>query len=145
MHHPIRAAVWAAALAVAGAAPLAGQVDFRNLDEDRPLHTEDALPVDHYGFELALPYTLEAEDETRLHLTTPELVYGLRRGGEVGFALPLAALDDATGTTWALAGVRLFALQNLVREGPGMPAIALRADLGLPVGGFGGENPVLSL
>ena len=145
MHHPIRAAVWTAALAVAGAAPLAGQVDFRNLDEDRPLHTEDALPVDHYGFELALPYTLEAEDETRLHLTTPELVYGLRRGGEVGFALPLAALDDATGTTWALAGVRLFALQNLVREGPGMPAIALRADLGLPVGGFGGENPVLSL
>ena len=78
MHHPIRAAVWTAALAVAGAAPLAGQVDFRNLDEDRPLHTEDALPVDHYGFELALPYTLEAEDETRLHLTTPELVYGLR-------------------------------------------------------------------
>ncbi len=145
MHHPIRAAVWTAALAVVGAAPLAGQVDFRNLDADRPLRTEDALPVDHYGFELALPYTLEAEDETRLHLTTPELVYGVRRGGEVGFALPLAALDEATGTTWALAGVRLFALQNLVREGPGMPAIALRADLGLPVGGFGGENPVVSL
>ena len=79
-----RWAVESDAEATAGAAPLAGQVDFRNLDQDRPLRTEDALPVDHYGFELALPYTLEAEDETRLHLTTPELVYGMRRGGEVG-------------------------------------------------------------
>ena len=50
-------------------APLAAQTDFRNLDEGRPTHTEDALPVDRYGFELVLPYALEAEDETRLNLT----------------------------------------------------------------------------
>ena len=61
MHDSSRAACWAAALAVFGAAPLAAQTDFRNLDEARPIRTEDALPVDHYGFELSLPYALEAE------------------------------------------------------------------------------------
>ena len=145
MHVSRRAALWAAAFAIFRAAPLAAQTDFRNLDEGRPTHTEDALPVDRYGFELVLPYALEAEDETRLHLTTPELVYGVRPGGEVGLALPLAALDEVDGTTWALAGTRLFALQNLVGEGPAAPALALRADLSLPVGGFGGDDPVLSL
>ena len=145
MHDSRRAACWAAALAIFGAAPLAAQTDFRNLDEARPIRTEDALPVDHYGFELSLPYALEAEAETRLHLTTPELAYGVRTGGELGLALPLAALDDIAGTTWGLAGVRLFALQNLVREGPRVPSLALRADLALPVGGFAGEDPVLGL
>ena len=62
-----------------------------------------------------------------------------------GRPLPLAALDDIAGTTWGLAGVRLFALQNLVREGPRVPSLALRADLALPVGGFAGEDPVLGL
>ena len=128
-----RAASCAAALVILGVAPLAAQTDFRNLDEGRPTHTEDALPVDHYGFELVLPYALEAEGETRLHLTTPELMYGLRRGGEVGLALPLAALDEVGGTTWALAGARLFALQNLLREGPSAPALARSLPSGLKV------------
>jgi hypothetical protein len=145
MHGLSRGAWWAAALAVFGAAPLAAQTDFHNLDEGRPIRTEDALPVDHYGFELSLPYSLDAEDDTRLHLTTPQLTYGVRPGGELGLALPLAALDDVAGTTWGLAGVRLFALQNLVREAPRAPALALRADLALPVGGYGGDDPVVSL
>jgi hypothetical protein len=145
MHDPRRAAHSVVALAVFGAAPLAAQTDFRNLDEARPIRTEDALPVDRYGFDLSLPYTFEADDATRLHLTTPELVYGVRSGGELGVALPLAALDDIAGTTWGLAGVRLFALQNLVREATGVPALALRADLALPVGGLAGEDPVLGL
>lgn len=145
MHDPRCAACWAAALVLLGAGPVAAQIDFRNLDEGRPARTEDASPVDRYGFELSLPYGFETEDETRLHLTTPELAYGVRPGGELGFALPLAALDDLAGTTWGLAGVRLFALQNLLREGPRAPALALRADLALPVGAFGGEDPVLGL
>ncbi len=145
MHDRSRAAWWAAALAVVGAARLAAQTDFHNLDEGRPIRTEDALPVDHYGFELSLPYALDADEETRLHLTTPELVYGVRTGGELGVTLPLAALDEDAGTTWGLAGIRLFALQNLVREGPRAPAFALRADLALPVGNFAGDDPVLAL
>ena len=50
MHVPRRAALWAAAFAIFRAAPVAAQTDFRNLDEGRPTHTEDALPVDRYGF-----------------------------------------------------------------------------------------------
>ena len=59
-HDPRRAALWAAAVTVSITTRLAAQTDFRNLDDGRPTRAEDALPVDHYGFELALPYTLEA-------------------------------------------------------------------------------------
>jgi hypothetical protein len=145
MRFPGRVVLWAALLATLGASAAAGQTDYRNLDEGRPAHTEDALPVDHYGFELTLPYELESRDGTRLHLTSPELVYGAIRGGELGVTLPLAARDREAGTTWALAGARLFALQNLMRERPGAPAVALRADLDLPLGGLAGDATALSL
>ena len=95
MLHPSRIAGCAFLLIVCGAVPAAGQTDYRNLDEGRPLRTEDALPVDHYGFELTLPYELEARDGARLHLATPELAYGEIRGGEIGVAVPLAAFDVA--------------------------------------------------
>ena len=44
-----------------GAAPLPAQTDFRNLDEARPIRTEDALPVDHYGWRSFAADALEAE------------------------------------------------------------------------------------
>jgi len=145
MRHPARTAGWGVLLVALAAVPAAGQTDYRNLDEGRPARTEDALPVDHYGFELTLPYELEATDGARLHSTTPELAYGVVRGGEIGLALPLAALDRESGTTWASAGARLFALQNVARERPGRPALAVRADLDLPVGGLGGDDAGLSV
>jgi hypothetical protein len=42
-------------------APLAGQIDYRNLDDDRPLITEDAYPVERQAFEFLLPYAFLAE------------------------------------------------------------------------------------
>jgi hypothetical protein len=145
MLHPARLARCAFLLAACGVVPAAAQTDYRNLDEGRPLRTEDALPADHYGFELTLPYEMEARDGARLHLATPELAYGMIRGGEIGLALPLAAFDREPGTTWVLAGPQLFALQNLVRERPGLPTLTLRADLDLPLGGLGGAETALSL
>ncbi len=52
--------VLAAAATVLPAAPLHGQIDYRNLDDERPVITEDAYPIERFGFELLAPYRFEA-------------------------------------------------------------------------------------
>ena len=50
-----------AAIAMAGlllllrVSPAVAQIDYRNLDDDRPVVSEDAYPVERYGFELLAP------------------------------------------------------------------------------------------
>ena len=49
-------------------APLPAQIDYRNLDDGRPIATEDAYPVERYAFELLAPYRFEpAPEEKRFH------------------------------------------------------------------------------
>ena len=137
-----------AGAAVALAAALTGrraaaQIDYRNLDEGRPVHTEDAYAVERYAFELVLPYSYEDElGPGWSHLVAPELAYGVLLNMHVGVKLPLAALDDGPSgsTEWGFAGPRLFALYNFNTETPASPAFALRTDLALPVGGLAGDN-----
>ena len=43
------------------APPVSAQIDYRNLDDDRPAVTEDAYPVERYAFELLAPYRFEAD------------------------------------------------------------------------------------
>ncbi|HEU5169767.1 MAG TPA: hypothetical protein VFU46_04475 [Gemmatimonadales bacterium] len=124
----------------AGAAPLAGQIDYRNLDDERPVLTEDAYPVERYAFELLAPYRLEAEaDGNDVHVVAPELSYGIISNAQVGLELPLAALDSGPDTEWGLAGVTLSGLYNFNTEGPALPALSLRGELGLPVGDLAGD------
>jgi hypothetical protein len=123
--------------------PLAAQIDYRNLGDDRPVVTEDAYPVERYAFELLAPYRFEAEaggDE--LHLTVPELAYGLARNAQLGLKLPIAGLDEGvgTGTDWGLSGLRVFGLYNVNTEGRRLPALSVRADVGFPVGSLAGEG-----
>ena len=88
-----------AGAAVALAAALTGrraaaQIDYRNLDEGRPVHTEDAYAVERYAFELVLPYAYEDERGPGWsHLVAPELAYGVLLNMHVGVKLPLAALE----------------------------------------------------
>jgi hypothetical protein len=117
------------------------QIDYRNLDDDRPVVTEDAYPVERYAFELLAPYRFEAEGGgTELHTTVPEAAYGLARNTQVGIKLPLAAVDDATGTDWGLAGLRVFGLYNFNTESRWLPALSLRADASFPVGSLAGDG-----
>lgn len=117
------------------------QIDYRNLDDDRPVVTEDAYPVERYAFELLAPYRFEAEaGGTELHTIVPEMAYGLARNAQVGLKLPLAAADDATGTDWGLAGLRVFGLYNFNTESRGLPALSLRADVSFPVGSLAGDG-----
>ena len=54
-------AVLAGLLAVMGPGALTAQIDYRNLDDDRPTLTEDAYPIERHAFEVLLPYRFERE------------------------------------------------------------------------------------
>ena len=136
---PTTAAVASLLLA---AHPLPAQIDYRNLDEGRPVSTEDAYPVERYAFELVVPYEYEREaGGGSSHLVSPELALGFLPNAMIGLKLPAAAVDagGATGTEWGLAGPRLFALFNTNTEGRSLPAFALRADAAFPVGRLAGD------
>lgn len=122
------------------------QIDYRNLDDDRPVVTEDAYPVELYAFELLGPYRFEAEaGGAEHHTVVPEVAYGLARNAQVGLKLPFAVLDDGSGTDWGLAGVRVFGLYNFNTEGRWLPALSLRADATFPVGSLSGEGSRFAL
>jgi len=138
-----------AALAV-GLCPLLpglamAQIDYRNLDDDRPVVTEDAYPIERYAFEFLAPYRFEAEAGGQLHTAVPEAEYGLARNAQVGIKLPLAAVDDATGTDLGLAGLRVFGLYNFNTESRWLPALSLRADATFPVGSLAGNGTRFAL
>jgi hypothetical protein len=141
-----RIAALAIAFAAAGFRPLAAQIDYRNLDDRRPVRTEDAYPIERYAFELLVPYDYEnVPAGEALHTFTPELGYGVLANTQIGLKLPFAAVDGADETDWGFAGPRIFALYNFSTEGRTLPGLALRADVALPVGGFAGDNAQLTL
>ena len=139
-------AVLAIALTAIRFHPLAAQIDYRNLDDHRPVRTEDAYPIERYAFELLVPYEYENQPagEAR-HVLTPELGYGVIANTQVGLKLPFAAVDGADGTDWGFAGPRVFALYNFGTEGRALPGLALRADVALPAGGLAGDDAQLTL
>jgi hypothetical protein len=132
--------------AVIGLQSLAAQIDYRNLDDHRPVRTEDAYPIERFAFELVVPYEYDnGRDGAQLHLVAPELSYGLFPNTQVGLELPFAALDRPGGTDWGFAGPRLFALYNFNTEGRTLPALALRMDVAVPVGDLGADAVQLTL
>jgi hypothetical protein len=138
----LRTAATAAGLSLAfQVMPAAAQIDYRNLDDDRPVITEDAYPVERYAFELLAPYRFEAEvDGAELHTTVPEAAYGFARNAQVGLKLPLAAVNDGASTDWGLAGLRLFGLYNFNTESRWLPALSLRGDASFAVGSLAGDG-----
>lgn len=117
------------------------QIDYRNLDDDRPVVTEDAYPVERYAFEFLIPYRFEDEaGDHQLHVTVPELAYGVARNAQLGIKLPFSAVHEGGETDWGLAGVRLFGLYNLNTESRWLPALSVRVDAAFPVGSLAGNN-----
>ena len=137
----VRTAVVAAGLCTFLPALAVAQIDYRNLDDDRPVVTEDAYPVERYAFELLGPYRFEAEAGGAEHHTiVPELAYGVARNAQIGLKLPLAAIDEGVETEWGLAGLRVFGLYNFNTESQWLPALSLRTDATFPVGSLAGEG-----
>jgi hypothetical protein len=128
------------------AAPLAAQIDYRNLDDDRPTRVEDAYPVERYAFELILPYGLErGRDGATLHFSSLELAYGIAPNGHVGVKVPVAALRSLGDTDWGAAGLRIFSLYNFNTESPWFPAFTLRSDVVFKAGTFGPDQVRLAV
>lgn len=137
----LRTAAIAVGLWVSLLGRASAQIDYRNLDDDRPVVTEDAYPVERYAFELLAPYRYEAgADGARFHTTVPEAAYGLARNAQLGLKLPFAGIDEGTGTDWGLAGLRVFGLYNFNTETRWLPALSLRADASFPLGSLAGDG-----
>src|SRR4051794_3061045 len=82
-----------------GLRPLAAQIDYRNLDDHRPVRTEDAYPIERFAIELLVPYEYEnGRGGEQLHVTVPELSYGAFANTQLGLKLPFAARQEAGGT-----------------------------------------------
>lgn len=133
---------WAGAASVlAIAVPAGAQIDYRNLDDDRPTRVEDAYPAERYAFELLIPYSFEREQGGGwVQASLLELAYGIVRNAHVGVKAPLAAVGNGGTTDWGLSGIRALALYNFNTESRRLPALSLRTDAVFPVGGLAGSE-----
>lgn len=138
MIHAIRAVV-TALLGLAFAAPgLRAQIDYRNLDDERPVGTEDAYPVEHYAFEILTPFTFATTTGTQQYLFAPEVEYGVLSNTQVGLKLPLAVSATSGASDAGIGGLATYALYNFNTESPVLPAFAVRGDVAFPAGSLGG-------
>ena len=131
----------ATALFAAGPGCLAAQIDYRNLDDDRPTRVEDAYPVERHAFEVLIPYAIVRErGRVTVHSWVLELAYGVLRNAQIGLKAPLAAVRAGGTTTSGLSGLRAFALYNFNTESMILPALSLRTDVAFPVGPLAGSD-----
>jgi len=122
------------------------QLDYRNLDDDRPTLIEDAYPVERFAFELLASWRYARHQRSGgVHAFVPELEHGMFRNFHVGVKLPIAGGRSATGRDWGISGLRVFALYNFNTEGGWLPALALRTDAVFPVGALAGEHTRVSV
>ena len=122
------------------------QIDYRNLDDDRPVRVEDAAGIERYAFEFLLPYLVEREKAGGfVHAVVPELAYGFLPNLHLGVKLPIALLDEPGEATVGVSGLRAFAMYNVNTEYGAMPAFALRVDGEFPVGRYGGSDTRLAI
>lgn len=116
------------------------QIDYRNLDDDRPTAVEDAYAIERYAFEFLLPHLMtRAPGSATTYAFVPELAYGIASGMHVGLKMPVINGEGPTARRWEIGGLRAFALYNANTEGPLLPALALRVDGFFPVGSSGGD------
>jgi hypothetical protein len=128
----------AAIIAVAFPALAAAQTDYRNLDDERPLVTEDAYALERGAFEVMLPYTFERASSggRHAHLLSPELGLGLDNA-QLSFKWPLAIESDGA---FRSLGPRLGFLYNPFTQPRTWPALALRIDGALIEGSDGAPD-----
>lgn len=140
--------VAAAVLAATILAPrvILAQIDYRNLDDDRPTLIEDAYPIERYAFEFLAPWRYRRDHGGgSVHAFTPEIEYGLLRNAQLGLKLPIAGATNGDHRDWGVSGLRLFALYNFNTESRWLPAVSIRSDILLPLGSLAGEGTRVSL
>jgi hypothetical protein len=140
---PARSLSLALLLAALLQGPAAAQLDYRNLDDHRPVRTEDAYVIEHHAFEFMLPAEYESAAGGAHRVVAPELGWGALRNAQVGVKVPIALADGAG--PGGLAGPRLFGIYNFNTEGPVLPGLAARADVLVPLGAAAGDAATVFL
>ncbi|HET8623402.1 MAG TPA: hypothetical protein VFM14_07555 [Gemmatimonadales bacterium] len=136
----VRTALAAGAALTLGGSAARAQTDYRNLDDGRPVATEDAYVIERFAFELVAPYRFEAGAAgSDIHALGPELSYGVLPNMQVGLETALAAADQGIDTEWGVGALEVSALYNFNTESAGLPALSMRAELQAPVGSLGGD------
>lgn len=118
------------------------QVSFYDLDDDRPTLIEDAYVTPRGGLEvqqgLGRFERHGPDDNTVLFHTEANYgaYYNLQVGGAGRTVVGEIGGDEIAGFSDASA----FALYNLNRESPSLPAFALRADVAFPTGKYSARS-----
>ena len=126
----------AAAMLTFAASAAGAQTDFYNTDRGRPVQIEDAYVTERYAFELKLaPVRLErTQGGTYNWGLEPEIALGILPRTQIEVGLPMAFVEQGTQRRSGIAGVDVSAMHNLNIETEGLPALAIRGDVLLPVG-----------
>jgi hypothetical protein len=125
----------------------AAQTDYYNTDAGRPVTIEDAAPLERRAFEVqAAPLRLErARPGVYAWGLEPELAFGILPRTQIEVGFPLALIDAGVGGRKSgLAGAELSVLHNLNVE-TAIPALAVTADVLLPVGRLGPDHAYASV
>ena len=141
MRSVVRAAS-AVAFGLLTAAPVAAQTDYYNTGTGRPLRIEDAHSVEFRAIEMNVaPLRLErARGGAYRWSVHPEVGLGVLPRTQLQVGLPLAYIEaPASASRTGIAGVELAALYTLNAE-TAIPAMAIGADVFLPVGSLAGDN-----
>lgn len=122
------------------------QTDYFNTDAGRPIRVEDAYAIERRAFELQVaPLRLERTRGGAYRWgVEPELAIGLLPRMQVEFGFPIVHTEGGRARSTALGGVEMSALYNLNVE-TRLPALAVVADVVLPVGSAGPAEAVPSL
>ena len=137
----------AACLLAANASRLVAQTDFYNTDRGRPVQIEDAYVTERYAFELKLaPVRIERAARGAYNWgLDPEIAYGFLPRTQLELSLPLAYREAGSQHTSGVRGLGLSLMHNLNAETETWPALGIRADLLMPVGGLAPDKAFPSI
>ncbi len=118
------------------------QTDFYNTDRDRPLRVEDAYVTERYAAELKLASVRlqRLSGGTYNWGLEPEIAVGILPRTQLEVGLPLALIEQGSERRSGIAGLEFSAMHNFNVETEGMPALALRGDMLVPVGSLGPDR-----
>lgn len=128
-------------LVAAFASPAAAQTDYYNTGAGRPLRIEDALPVEYRAIELNVaPIRWEsAPNATYRWSLDPEMAIGVLPRTQLQIGVPLSFIDRPSTSARGVAGLEVAMMHTFNAE-TSIPALAIAADVLLPVGSLGPES-----
>jgi len=130
------------------AGDLRAQTDYYNTDAGRPVRIEDAYATERHAFELKVASLRLERERAGVYRweVEPEIAYGILPRTHVEVGLPLVAFDaGGPSDDEGIAGLEISLLQNLNVETELLPALGIRGDVLLPVGGLAPDDTYATL